>query len=292
MPTAAMHVCAGAGCRAAVPHGERWCPACAREYQAQDRERRGSARERGYTSRWDRYALALRGTRPICAECEARGRVRPTQVIDHVIPHRGDQELFWATWNHDPLCKRCHDHKTATRDAGFGGAALLPDFPRPLVPLSVVAGPPAAGKTTYVREYASPGDLVLDLDDIKRARGLGMRPALAWRNARLAELGTGPRWPAAWLIITAPLGAERAFWRMRGARVILLDTPLEVCLARLAERGPDAERLSRVARYWWRRRTSDPWTRPAPNGEGVTLTGDGVPGDPRPSRDPPRGGAW
>lgn len=30
-------------------------------------------------------------------------------VVDHVIPHRGDQALFWDTSNWQPLCRRCHD---------------------------------------------------------------------------------------------------------------------------------------------------------------------------------------
>ena len=26
---------------------------------------------------------------------EAQGRVVPATVVDHVVPHRGDQKLFW-----------------------------------------------------------------------------------------------------------------------------------------------------------------------------------------------------
>ena len=45
--------------------------------------------------------------------------VRAT-VVDHIIPHKGDQKLFWDTRNWQPLCKPCHDKKTATEDGGFG----------------------------------------------------------------------------------------------------------------------------------------------------------------------------
>jgi 5-methylcytosine-specific restriction protein A len=44
------------------------------------------------------------------------------EVCDHIIPHRGDQNLFWAEWNLQALSKRQHDTKTATEDGGFRGS--------------------------------------------------------------------------------------------------------------------------------------------------------------------------
>ena len=41
-------------------------------------------------------------------------------IVDHIIPHRGDLEMFWNQLNHQALCKRCHDSKTAREDGGFG----------------------------------------------------------------------------------------------------------------------------------------------------------------------------
>jgi 5-methylcytosine-specific restriction protein A len=34
-------------------------------------------------------------------------------VVDHIVPHRGDQRLFWDEANWAALCKPCHDAKTA-----------------------------------------------------------------------------------------------------------------------------------------------------------------------------------
>ena len=34
-------------------------------------------------------------------------------VVDHVIPHRGDESLFWDIDNLQTLHKNCHDEKTA-----------------------------------------------------------------------------------------------------------------------------------------------------------------------------------
>jgi 5-methylcytosine-specific restriction protein A len=42
---------------------------------------------------------------------------RPAYVVDHIIPHKGNQELFWAEWNWQPLTKRGHDRKTAKEQA-------------------------------------------------------------------------------------------------------------------------------------------------------------------------------
>ena len=37
--------------------------------------------------------------------------------------------------------------------------------------LIVITGPPCAGKTTYARQHAQPGDLIIDLDAIAHALG-------------------------------------------------------------------------------------------------------------------------
>ena len=37
-------------------------------------------------------------------------------VVDHIIPHRGDEKMFWDEANWQALCKRCHDKKTMTED--------------------------------------------------------------------------------------------------------------------------------------------------------------------------------
>ena len=73
---------------------------------------RGGADARGYNARWRAARLVFLRKNPLCAECMRNGRLTPATVVDHVIPHRGDQELFWDTNNWQPLCKACHDEKT------------------------------------------------------------------------------------------------------------------------------------------------------------------------------------
>jgi len=61
--------------------------------------------------RWTKRAKAWRQANPLCRICKEQGRITLAQVTDHVVPHRGDLNVFW----YGPLqslCRRCHDsHK-------------------------------------------------------------------------------------------------------------------------------------------------------------------------------------
>lgn len=80
---------------------------------------RGTAAQRGYGSRWQRTRIGFLAAHPLCASCMAAGRVTEATVVDHIVPHRGDMNLFWQRSNWQPLCKPCHDRKTATEDSTF-----------------------------------------------------------------------------------------------------------------------------------------------------------------------------
>lgn len=71
-----------------------------------------SARERGYTSAWERARKTYLAAHPLCVMCEQHGRLTAARVVDHIVPHRGDKSLFWARSNWQPLCTPCHSrHK-------------------------------------------------------------------------------------------------------------------------------------------------------------------------------------
>ncbi|WP_307728291.1 HNH endonuclease [Paenibacillus plantiphilus] len=57
---------------------------------------------------------------PLCKHCIDAGRVEASTVVDHIIPHRGDQVMFWLRSNWQALCKTHHDAKTTREDGGFG----------------------------------------------------------------------------------------------------------------------------------------------------------------------------
>jgi 5-methylcytosine-specific restriction protein A len=86
-------------------------------------ERRGTAAERGYGSRWQKARKTYLAHHPFCVECQKAGKVEPATVVDHRIPHKGDPVLFWDENNWQGLCKRHHDIKTAKEDGGFGNKA-------------------------------------------------------------------------------------------------------------------------------------------------------------------------
>ena len=83
-------------------------------------ERRPSSCARGYGYRWQQASKAFLAAHPLCAECERQGEVTAATVVDHIRPHRGDMTVFWDSDNWQPLCKRCHDQKTARHDGAFG----------------------------------------------------------------------------------------------------------------------------------------------------------------------------
>ena len=75
---------------------------------------RGGADARGYDAKWRRARKAFLDRNPLCAECQREGKLTPATVVDHIVPHRGDQRLFWDETNWQPLCKDCHDRKTGS----------------------------------------------------------------------------------------------------------------------------------------------------------------------------------
>jgi len=73
---------------------------------------RESAAARGYNGKWQAARKRYLRAHPLCVKCQCQGKLTPATVIDHIIPHRGDDKLFWDQKNWQPLCKGCHDRKT------------------------------------------------------------------------------------------------------------------------------------------------------------------------------------
>ncbi|MFG1452780.1 HNH endonuclease signature motif containing protein [Xanthobacter sp. V2C-8] len=107
-----------------------------RERDQQVDQRRGSARKRGYDSRWDKARKSYLSSHPLCVMCEREGRVTAATVVDHIKPHRGDQVLFWDAGNWQPLCKPHHDGAKQREEArghasgcGLDGRPMDPGHP-------------------------------------------------------------------------------------------------------------------------------------------------------------------
>ena len=65
--------------------------------------------QKGYGYRWQKARATYLAHNPLCVMCEKDGRVTLATVVDHKIPHKGDQQLFWDSGNWQSLCKRHHD---------------------------------------------------------------------------------------------------------------------------------------------------------------------------------------
>lgn len=83
---------------------------------------RESPTKRGYNYKWTKARKVFLAQHPVCEcpECKASGHPLPANVVDHIIPHRGNQNLFWDENNWQAMNKRCHDKKTARENGGFG----------------------------------------------------------------------------------------------------------------------------------------------------------------------------
>jgi 5-methylcytosine-specific restriction enzyme A len=110
MPTRPLRPCSQPGCPALVQSGR--CLVHKREQRRPHDERRGTAHERGYGARWQRVRKTFLAAHPLCRSCEHAGRLTPAKVVDHIVPHRGNMELFWDRANWAPMCAPCHDRKT------------------------------------------------------------------------------------------------------------------------------------------------------------------------------------
>jgi hypothetical protein len=130
--------------------------------------------------------------------------------------------------------------------------------------LVVVAGPPGAGKSTYVAERAQPGDVVWDYDTVMAA--LSGQP-LYERPGRLHELVMALRpivigqalqlHSRVWVIASAPSVEERDEWRRSGAHVVLLLAGIDELVERTSSRDQADEWALAIGRWWKRYRGSD-----------------------------------
>jgi 5-methylcytosine-specific restriction protein A len=85
---------------------------------------RGTFHQRGYTVEWVKYRAQWLRAHPLCGDresgpskehskCLSEGLHRAATDVDHIVPHRGDNKLFWERSNHQSLCHQCHSIKTA-----------------------------------------------------------------------------------------------------------------------------------------------------------------------------------
>lgn len=229
--------------------------------------------------RWQVLVAAL-FTCAMCRRIEGQTRLL---VADHVVPHRGDARLFWEQRNLQCLCKACHDGaKQAGEKSGKVRASSHPAWFGPVhVPLTIVCGPPGAGKSSYVAANAGAGDLVICFDAIAREIYGSGRLDLDPDDARLAAIlrrrnemlgwlmrpHAGTRWTGGWLIVAEPDAEWRAWWdkQLKPREIVVIETPAEVCRLRVAQDAMAgdvrSDRAVGTIEGWWRRYVPRPTER-------------------------------
>lgn len=127
--------------------------------------------------------------------------------------------------------------------------------------VTLVAGPPAAGKSSYVAERLRPGELVWDYDTVMAAvTGLPMwhrSPSGHRAVMRIRQTVAELRPPVDWWILSAPTRAERDGWREVGARVVVVLAPVDVLIERVRDR-PDRDGWEQAIGRWWQAYEADP----------------------------------
>lgn len=127
--------------------------------------------------------------------------------------------------------------------------------------LTVVTGPPAAGKTTYVNTHARPGDIVIDYDRLAEALTtpgasthehgrLLKRVAYKARHAAIQEALLLADRVDVWVIHTNPKPEAIASYQDVNATIIPIDPGRDVVLARIADQRPDD--AADTAEQWYR----------------------------------------
>lgn len=71
-----------------------------------------SARQRGYTTAWDKARARFLEEHPWCVECAKLDVRKKASDVDHVEPHKGNMRKFWNRNNWQSLCSQHHKSKT------------------------------------------------------------------------------------------------------------------------------------------------------------------------------------
>lgn len=128
----------------------------------------------------------------------------------------------------------------------------------------LVYGSPLSGKTTFVRENMSEGDLIVDIDNIwECVSGMpkGHKPkrlnavVFQIRDALIEDvkyrLG---KWHTAYVVGGYPLKAERErLCKELGAKEVFIDTSRDECIARIDESLGEKMKIVSFIDEWWER---------------------------------------
>ena len=89
-----------------------------------------------YDYHWQKIRAQYLEAHPLCVMCYKDNKLTPATVVDHIVPHKGNKQLFYDESNFQALCKHCHDsHKQhyektgRIRGANDDGTPVDPNHP-------------------------------------------------------------------------------------------------------------------------------------------------------------------
>lgn len=254
--------CAEPRCPGLVTDQGRYCPAHAEQAKKEAFTRKYNQKRNPFydTAAWKKCRQAVISANPIC---EAQSCTQAATEVHHIENINTRPDLAYTLSNLQALCKRCHmrESQKESRQAKQGQRTPAAKMRKFQTTVTVLYGPPAAGKTTYVQQHAKPGDLILDIDSLFDAlsaananedhRGHLLPFVCEARDAIIKRLSRRTRLPRAWVVSTVLSPAERRAYAAAGATVYTLIPPVETCLERCRNRDGKASRLLEIIRGWY-----------------------------------------
>lgn len=109
-------------CPHVTNHPTGYCEQHLTLYHRQVNANRGTSTERGYNYRWHKASKLFLNEHPLCAICLKKDPpvIRAAECVDHIVPHKGNQELFWDVNNWQSACLQCNSEKAAREEGAFG----------------------------------------------------------------------------------------------------------------------------------------------------------------------------
>lgn len=213
-----------------------------------------------------------------CASCKLLWRPH-VDHIDHITPL--EQGGSNDDYNLQPLCNACHKVKTlaerGARKLYIKDLVMPIDIFPSLSPLTIVCGPAAGGKSTYIKNNMAHGDYLIDMDDIRQRLGIkdsewgaeSLQSSLLMRNNMLRKLKT-LKVKRAWFIVSAAKCQDRDWWisKLKPDQLIVVTAHQDTCTDRIVKTrtGHRADRSIAAATKWWHEFTNE-------SGHNVLSTG-------------------
>lgn len=146
-----------------------------------------------------------------------------------------------------PPARTTHPTRGTTREGAY------------TIPLHIITGPPAAGKSTYIREHRQPGDITIDYDDLANtiaaadADNHNHTPTVktvtqAARRAAITEALKTTN-TTVWIVDSKPNRQNLTRYKQAGAEIHVIDPGIDEVLRRCRAERP--AHIEAVARAWY-----------------------------------------